>query len=176
MANPIDVIWADYDAAINVSKVVERCMSVAGVNRERAFANTAFRRQSDDDCNRLLAAARRLADEGSVIALYAGFEAHLREHLTSQATLLAAADRPDPAFGRALSGLYATFCARAQMDDVVGLFATAAGQNLVAQVGTIRSYRHWLAHGKRWTPAPPVVSPSFVRKVLALFVETCGLA
>jgi hypothetical protein len=61
------------------------------------------------------------------------------------------------------------------MDDLANLYISAVGQVLGAQVGNIRVYRHWLAHGRRW-PQPPNVTPLFAYQTLTSFLRAAGLA
>lgn len=66
------------------------------------------------------------------------------------------------------------YCDRNRMDDVADLFVSAVGQVLIAQVGNIRKYRHWLAHGRRWAQ-PPTVTPAFAYRALTAFLQSVGL-
>jgi hypothetical protein len=88
---------------------------------------------------------------------------------------LHAAHQPTPAFGLTLAASFSEYCNRNSMDELADLFVSAVGQTLVAQAGNIRTYRHWLAHGRRWAQ-PPTVSPRFAYQTLTAFLQACGLA
>ena len=75
MATCLDPIRDNFQTARNAAKVVQRCVRVAGIDRERAFRNTAFHRQPDQACEDLLTAARRELSDAIVLALYAGSSA-----------------------------------------------------------------------------------------------------
>ena len=112
-------------------------------------------------------------DDSAVLSLYATFEAKMRGHVAQQAHHLHAIQQPTAAFGAALATLFTDYCDRNRMDDVADLFVSV-GQPLVAQVGNIRVYRHWLAHGRRWAQ-PPNVTPLFAYQTLTAFLQTAGL-
>jgi hypothetical protein len=60
------------------------------------------------------------------------------------------------------------------MDDLTDLFVAVVGQAIIAQIGNIRTYRHWLAHGRRWAQ-PPTVSPVFAYQTLTAFLQAARL-
>ena len=129
---------------------------------------------TDQQCIDLLDAAQTEVDDAAILSLYATFEAGLRDHVAQQAQLLHGAQQPSPDFGIALATSFSEYCERNRMDDIAGLFASAAGQVLVAQAGNIRTYRHWLAHGRRWAQ-PPNVTPAFAYQTLTAFLQAAGL-
>lgn len=175
MPNPLDPIWDAHLTARFALKVVRRCVQVAGINRVTAFSNTRFAGLADQQCLDLLDAAQTEVNDSAVLSLYATFEATLRDHVGQQAHHLHGAQQPTPAFGIALATSFSEYCARSRMDDLSDLFVSAVGQPLVAQVGTIRVYRHWLAHGRSW-PRPTNVTPQFVYQTLTTFLQSAGLA
>lgn len=174
MPNPLGPIWDAYLTALAALKVVKRCATVSGVNRAKAFSNTRFAGLTNPQCIGLLDAAQTEVDDAAVLALYAAFEARVRDHVVGQAHLLHGALLPSPAFGVALAGSFAEFCERNRMDNLAGLFTSAVGPSVIAQLGTIRAYRHWLAHGRRGTK-PPIVAPRFAYQTLTAFLQSAGL-
>lgn len=174
MPNPLDPIWDSHLTSRAALKVARRCVSVAGIGRARAFSNTRFDRLADQQCLDLLGSAETEVDDSAVLSLYATFEASLRDHVAQQAHHLHGAQQPKPGFGVALATLFSEYCDRNRMDDLADLFHSAVGQVLVAQVGNIRAYRHWLAHGRRWAQ-PPTVTPSFAYQTLTAFLQLAGL-
>lgn len=175
MPNPLDPIWDAHLTARAALKVVRRCITVSGIDRAKAFSNTRFDGLSDQQCIDLLDPARTEVDDSAVLSLYATFEARMRDHVVQQSRHLHAAQQPTPAFGVALAASFSEYCDRYRMDDLADLFVAAVGQPLIAQVGNIRTYRHWLAHGRRGAQ-PPTVSPSFAYQTLTAFLHACGLA
>jgi hypothetical protein len=109
-----------------------------------------------------------------VLFLYAAFEAALRDHVAAQSALLVAAVGPHPTFGPDLATWFADLCDDVRMDGVTRLYTPAAGPALSAFIGTVRKYRHWLAHGRRGT-APPAVNPQLTHARLTQFLQACGL-
>jgi hypothetical protein len=174
MPNPLDPIWDAHLTARASLKVVRRCVTVAGIDRPKTFSNTRFGGLTDQECIDLLDAAQTEVDDSAVLSLYASFEANLRDHVAQQAHHLRGAQQPTPDFGVALAASFAEYSARNRTDDLADLFVAAVGQTLVAQVGNIRSYRHWLAHGRRWAQ-PPTVIPRFAYQTLTVFLHGCGL-
>ena len=175
MPNPLDPIWDAHLTARATLKVVRRCMTVSGVDRAKAFSNTRFGGLADQQCIDLLDAAQTEVNDSAVLSLYATFEARMRDHVVQQSHHLRAAQQPTAAFGMALATSFSEYCDRYRMDDLADLFVSSVGQPLIAQVGNIRAYRHWLAHGRRG-PQPPTVSPSFAFQTLTAFLQACGLA
>jgi hypothetical protein len=102
------------------------------------------------------------------------FEARLRDHVAQQAHHLHGAQPPTPGFGVALATSFSEYCDRNRMDDLADLFLSAVGPVVVAQVGNIRTYRHWLAHGRRWAQ-PPTVTPQVAYQTLTAFLRSAGL-
>ncbi len=174
MPNPLDPIWDAHLTARDALKVVRRSVTVAGIDRAKAFSNTRFDGRTDQQCIDLLDAAQTEVDDSAVLSLYATFEASLRDQIAQQAHHLHAAQQPNPDFGIALAASFSEYCDRNRMDDLADLFASAVGQVLVAQVGNIRTYRHWLAHGRRWVQ-PPNVTPAFAYQALTAFLQAAGL-
>jgi hypothetical protein len=173
MPNPLDPIWDAHLTARAALKVARRCVIAPGINRVRAFSNTRFNGLADPQCFDLLDRAQTEVDDSAVLSLYATFEATLRDHVAQQAHHLYAAQQPTAAFGVALAILFMDICERSRMDDLAALFVSAVGQVLVAQVGNIRAYRHWLAHGRRWSQ-PPNVTPLFAFSTLTAFLQATG--
>ena len=175
MPTCLDPIWERYETAVAALKVARRCIDVPGINRDRAFRNTDLYRVPDVACVSRMADAGRDLDDSAVLTLYARFEARLREHLAGQSPLLGRANAPDPQFGAGLAALFERQCESIRMDVVTDLFRSAVGQVTVDQVGSIRTYRHWLAHG-RTRLAPPTLSPQFTFATLTAFLTAAGLA
>jgi hypothetical protein len=174
MPNPLDPIWDAHLTARAALKVVRRCIKVSGIDRAKALSNTRFDGLADQQCIDLVDAAQTEVDDSAILSLYATFEARLRDHIAQQAHHLHAAQQPNPAFGLALAMSFSEYCDRNPMDDLANLFVAAVGQVLVAQVGNIRTYRHWLAHGRRWAQ-PPNVTPVFAYQTLTAFLQAAGL-
>ena len=125
---------------------------------------------SDTDIVARADEAQEQLDDQAVLSLYAAFEVVLRGHLTSQSNHLRShATRPDIDFADKLANLYEDHCGDVRMDEVEKLFRNAVGDTLVAQVGQIRKYRHWVAHGQRWMQPPPT-TPMFAYTALANFL------
>ena len=175
MSNTLDPVWDAYNTARSAMGVVKRCLWLEGVARVKAFSNTRFYGVSDEQCLDLLDAAQTEIDDSAVLSLYATFEATLRDYVVLQGRHLLGARQPTPDFGVALAASFSAYCDGNRMDDLVNLFASAVGQPTVAQVGNIRTYRHWLAHGRRWDQ-PPAVTPSFAHQVLSSFLQAAGLS
>ncbi|MBM4032887.1 MAG: hypothetical protein FJ291_14020 [Planctomycetes bacterium] len=176
MTSPLEPVWDAYQTALHAFKVVERCATVPDIDEERPFRNTRFHRETVERCEGLLESARRELNALVVLGLYAAFEARVREHLTQQGQLLRSAGAPDVEFGQALAEHFGRYCDEEQrMDRFVELFAHAVGDTLIAQVGQIRKYRHWVAHGRRGK-APPGTQPRFAYDTLAAFLTSAGLA
>jgi hypothetical protein len=174
MSNPLDPIWDAHESAQSALNVVKRCVDVPGINRRKALSNTRFYGLPDVQCLELIVGARLELNDAAIFSLYGAFEARLREHMSRQAPLLHAAIRPAPEFGVALAVSFSEFCASNRMDDLVDLFSAIVGQQIIAQVGSIRAYRHWLAHGRAWK-RPARLRPPFVYQTLTAFLVVAGL-
>ena len=175
MPNPLDPIWDAHLTSRSAIKLARRCATVAAIDRAKAFSNTRFDGLSDLQCIDLFDASQAEIDDSAVLSLYATFEARLRDHVAQQAHHLHGAQQPTVGFGIALATSFSEYCDRNRMDDLADLFLSAVGQVLVAQVGNIRTYRHWLAHGRRWVQ-PPTVTPQFAYQTFTTFLQSVGLA
>ena len=173
MPNPLDPIWRSYDVIQESLGVIRLSLDLS--SRSTTLYGTQFATLSNAEITERLDAAGHDADDQAVLFLYATFESALRDHVVAQAGRLAAADSPNAQFGIELQAWFAALCRDARMDGISALFAPAVGTALAPLVGSIRKYRHWLAHGKRGT-APPSVAPQFVYTTLTQFLQACGLA
>jgi len=174
MTNPLETTWDSFNTVIDSFEVVNRA-SAMGATRTTSFQLTKFASASDQQILNMLGAAMDQIEEQTVMFVYAKFEAVLRDHLTAQANLLAVAANPTPQFGLNLEGWFVELCKETRMDKVVDLFLPTVPQSKIADLGVIRKYRHWLAHGKRG-PAVPSVTPLFAYTSLTGFLKACSLA
>ncbi len=174
MPNPLDPIWAAHQTARAALKVVRRCVKVEEIDRAKTFSNTLFRDLTDAQCIDSLDDAVTEVNDSAVLLMYATFEARLRDHIAKQAHHLQAVQEPNPDFGVALAASFSEYSDRTRMDDLAELFLSAVGGDLLAQVGNIRTYRHWLAHGRRGDQ-PPSVTPGFAYKTLTAFLQSAGI-
>ncbi|MBI4580925.1 MAG: hypothetical protein HY718_14550 [Planctomycetes bacterium] len=171
----LDPIWDAYATSMDALKVVHRCATLPAIDNDRPFRNTRFHRLDDEQCAELVDAAQEQIEDQTVLALYGVFEGALRDHLRKQSQHLADhATQPDLEFGRRLAEYFERSAGVARMDDVTPIFANAAGTELVAKVGSIRKYRHWVSHGRQWT-APPPVTARFAYDTLQQFLSRCGI-
>lgn len=174
MPNPLDSIWRAYGITLDSYGVVRRSLSLA--QRALALQGGQFATMNNDqEILDALDAAQEELDDQTVMFLYAAFEARLRDHVTAQGHHLAAAAQPGPQFGPNLQNWFIELCNETRMDKVVALFESWAGPTGVAQAGSIRKYRHWLAHGKRGA-IPPSVTPQLAYNSLTSFLQSCQLA
>ena len=176
MPNPLDPIWNAHSITLDAYGVVRRALHLSSRGRAAALQGGQFAAPaSDSQVEALLDAAEDALDEQTVMFLFATFEATLRDHVAAQAPLLGPAAAPGPQFGPNLQAWFEGQVSRAYLDSVVGLFRPWAGPTLVTQANAIRDYRHWLAHGKRTAPQPPV-APNAAYATLTSFLQACNLA
>src|SRR5437773_5297811 len=124
MPNPLDSIWDAHSTARSALKVVKRCVTVAGIDRAKAFSNTRFGALTDQQCIDLLDEGQTEVNDAAILSLYATFEARLRDHVAQQAPLLHGALQPSPDFGIALASSFSEYCDRNRMDDLADLFVS----------------------------------------------------
>src|ERR1700678_296748 len=153
MPNPLDSIWRSYGITLDSYGMVRRSLSLSAPERAAVLQGSQFATAANDqEILDSLDAAQDESDDQAIMFLCATFEATLRDHVIAQGALLGAAAQPGLQFGPNLQAWFAELCKDTRMDKVVALFETWG----VAQAGSIRKYRHWLAHGKRGA-APPSV-------------------
>lgn len=173
MSATLDPIWTSYQRATDAFRIVRRVVlhpSLAS-HASAPLRSTGFDGLALTAVDALIDTAQEQFDDQTVLSLYAAFESALRDHLIAQSAYLKThATNPDVDFAAGLAEQYESWCEEARMDKVAGLFVSAAGVTLVAQVGQIRVYRHWLAHGKRWAK-PPQTNPGFAYKTLDGFLS-----
>jgi hypothetical protein len=176
MSNPLDAIWRAHGITLDSYGVVRRSLPLAAPDRAAVLHGSEFATAANDQAilDALDAAQEELEDQ-TVMFLYATFEATLRDHVTAQGSLLGAAAQPGSQFGPNLQAWFTELCKETRMDKVVVLFEPWAGAVGVGQAGSIRKYRHWLAHGKRGA-APPSVTPQFAYNSLTSFLQSSKLA
>lgn len=175
MSNPLDPIWEAYQTSHNAVKVVRRCNTLKDIDSERPFRNTRFHGLPRRTSEKLLRSAQQSLEDQTVLALYAAFEATLRDHIAKQSEHLRDhVKSPTARFGKRLACLYKDQCSHMRMDDVAGLLSSRVGEDIVAKIGSIRVYRHWIAHGRRGS-TPPSVTPQFAYEVLTKFLQRCHL-
>jgi len=149
------------------------CVARSGSER-RGLRRGQFSAATDQQILGLLDTAQDTIDEQAVMFLYATFEAALRGHIAAQAGVFVGVTHPTAQFGLNMKSWFADLCDDTRMNQVVDLFKPSVNQDIVAQVGTIRTYRHWLAHGKRGA-GPPSVTPVFAYTTLTSFLQSCSL-
>ena len=175
MPNPLDAIWRAYGITLDSYGVVRRSLSLAAPERAVVLQGGQFAvAANDQEILDALDAAQEELDDQAVMFLYATFEATLRDHIAAQAPLLATAAQPGPQFGSNLQMWLIEICKETRMDKVIDLFEPWAGATGITQAGSIRKYRHWLAHGKRG-PIPTSVTPQFAYNSLTAFLQLCQL-
>jgi hypothetical protein len=175
MPNPLDPIWKAHGITLDAYSVVRRSLQLPPAERAASLQGGQFAAAvNDQEILDALDAAEDELDDQSVMFLYATVEATLRDHVTGHGVLLFPAAVPGPQFGSSLQAWFIELCKDTRMDKVVGLFEPWAGQVGVAQAGSIRKYRHWLAHGKRGA-VPQAVTPQFAYTSLMQFLQSCGL-
>ncbi len=175
MPNPLNSTWRAYGITRDSYGVVRRSISLTASQRALTLQGSRFALAADDqEIFDSLDAAQGELDDQTVMFLYATFEATLRDHIIAQGPLLAAAARPGIQFGPNLEAWFTEICKDTRMDKVVVLFESWAGATAVAQAGSIRKYRQWLAHGKRGA-GPPSVTPQFAYNSLTSFLQSCSL-
>ncbi|MCX7048411.1 MAG: hypothetical protein NTX50_23365, partial [Candidatus Sumerlaeota bacterium] len=62
-----------------------------------------------------------------------------------------------------------------RMDEAVLVFGAKLDQDIVSQVGTVRAFRHWIAHGRSQARKPPFVPPKDTYEILSEFLKRTGL-
>ncbi len=173
MPNPLDPQWQSYNDTQESLALIRRLSEVPGT-RTATLHGTSFAAMADAAVDAAISVAKQELNAQTVLFLYATFESALRDDLSARSTALATAPGPHPAFGLDLATWFTDLVDDVRMDGVTRLYAPAAGPLLVAMIGNIRKYRHWLAHGRRGT-APPAVTPQFTYARLTQFLRACGL-
>jgi hypothetical protein len=173
MPNPLNPIWESYKITQDSFGVVRRALGL-GAARGIALQGSQFLAATDQQVSDQLDTAQDMIDDQAVMFLYATFEAALRDHVVAQAGLFGGAIHPSAQFGLNMQSWFTELCGETRMDRVAGLFSPSVSQTLVAQAGSIRKYRHWLAHGKRGA-IPPSVTPFFAYTSLTSFLLSCSL-
>jgi hypothetical protein len=173
MPNPLDPIWQAYDVTQDSFGVVRRSLGL-GPTRDAALQGSQFLALADQQVVDLLDSAQDMIDDQAVMFLYATFEAALRDHVAAQSGLFSGATLPSPQFGITMQPWFAELCRETRMDKMANLFSPSADKTLIEQAGSIRKYRHWLAHGKTGK-APTSVTPLFAYTPLTRFLFSCAL-
>jgi hypothetical protein len=172
--NPVlEPIWESHLRIVDAFTITRRILlnpDLAG-NHTLPLAKTEFDGLNAQDADARIDAAQEQLDDQTVLALYAAFESELRDHLIAQSVHLKThATNPNATFAAALADEYESWCDDWKMNRVAKLFEPTVGTTLVAQVGQIRAYRHWVAHGKRRNK-PAQTAPAFAYRTLDAFLS-----
>lgn len=159
-------MWDAYQQAVSSLKIVRRVVTDPGISPP-LVKGTVFDGMVPNLVDSTIDALQEHLDDQAVLSLYAAFESALRGHLAAQAVYLKThVSKPDSDFAIALAEEYESWCDEGiRMDRVAHLFQPTVDQTLISQIGQIRKYRHWLAHGKRRSK-PPQTTPTFTYGVL----------
>lgn len=141
-------------------------------NASSLVRGTVFDRLPREELDRTIDLLQEYLNDQAVLSLYAAFESEIRGHLIAQSVHLTKHARSrDIHFAQALAEEYSSWCDEGiRMDRVAAFFKKSAGQTLLDQIGQVRKYRHWLAHGKR-RQRPSNTTPVFAYEALNEFLS-----
>lgn len=175
MNGTLDGIFDAYKNAMHAMAVVRRCVERPGVDRRLAFGKTRYYGLARVEVEVMLAASESEMDDLIVLSLYAAFERRVRDHVASQSYLLRGATIPSEVFGEELEKWFLGQYQRMRMEEVLSFYAPPVSRDLVADVGNVRAFRHWVAHGRNPNANKTSIDPAFAYRVLRQFLHEAGL-
>lgn len=172
----IQEVYEVHLAAMAGLKVVKRTRESATTDDLHPFRNTYFHAMKPEQVYLRVEQAGKELEETAVLSLYAAFESSLRSHICTALlpSLTGPALRHEEDV-RLTGAIRSWIDEELSMDKVISLFESSVGVEALARVGTVRKFRHWVAHGRRSTKRPPDVSPKFAYEVLSTFLTRAQL-
>jgi hypothetical protein len=155
MTNPLDPVYDAYNINFGALKVAYRCITLDTINAERPFRRTIFHHKEDDVNLQMLKVGQAELNDLTVLALYAAFERAMRDHFIQRIEEVRSIPSTD--FGNGLADWLDKQSGEIRMDAVMDMFCpsgTAKNNKHLSQIGNIRAYRHWVAHGRHSTSKP----------------------
>lgn len=166
--NPLRATYDAYSALQAAGSVTLLCSDGVSLS---IFNGTSLDGMSPADIKEELQNAERELDDLAILALYAAFEAELRDHLQRQADILPAAMGLSPGFQTGLFQSVVGWSTRLRLDEARKLYHPMVGDDSASRIGQIERYRHWVAHGRRGKQ-PASFDPADVFADLTQFLQS----
>ena len=152
----------DLDTILNAYLASLDCLSIVGdlltkSTKGKTFHNTIFFNKSLKEAQDLLALSKEELSDSTILSLLSGFENLIFHHLETPL--------PIKSYNKeGYSGL----------NDAIKQFESQISPPTYKNVERLCSYRHWVAHGKRWEK-PSSADPINTHKCLTDFMNQAGL-
>lgn len=144
---------------------VARKVVAKAIASEPGFDEVLFRTNFAGETPDVLDPAQDEVNELFILALWVVFERELRDHVRSEGT------RP---LGDAGTPFHLGLSAHVQKeidywknDEVLDLFKTIVGPNIIGQAKQIKEYRDWVAHKSRPRRSQTNITPKFAYDTLS---------
>jgi hypothetical protein len=153
----LDSVLQSYSAARQCQQITSNLLRKT--RNHTSFHGTVFFGESLDDATNLIGTSTTDLDDLFIVLLIATFEQILFKH--SNPPLMNDLERHD------MSGVTAA----------IAHFENQVSPPLYEAITQLCEYRHWVAHGKRWSPQPPQpAGPKTVHQQLTDFLVQAKLA
>ncbi|MGP0592570.1 hypothetical protein ACTRXD_08500 [Nitrospira sp. T9] len=153
--NDLEAILHAYQASIDCLNIVGDLLAKS--TKGKTFHNTIFFGKSPNEAQELLAFSKEEQSDSTILSLLSGFEKLVFYHLVTPLPIKASSKD-------GYSGL----------NDAIKQYESQVSTPTYNNVQRLCSYRHWVAHGKRWEK-PSSADPANTYKCLIEFMNQASI-
>lgn len=169
--NPLDEIWAWYEAARDSLHLALRVITStpsAAIRPEIIPRESIFQSAHPDEVTQRLQKASQELDDLAIVALWASFEQQVLDHVEQVVSELSKKEKDrlqrSVLKERLKKPRYWHF------EEVLNIYKAIIDPQLVGDVKQVLQYRNWVAHG-RTSPMPPNIVPRAAYERLKDFLD-----
>ena len=164
-ANLLDPIWTSYSTTVDSLKVTLRILEKG---KNHLLNNTNFLYSPVDAAKQRVRDSQRDADNFVIVSLWAEFERKLLEYVQLEGKRLLRT--PPTKFNTEVHKKVEDTIEYWRTDDMLDLFKSVVGGNLIGNAKNIKKYRDWIAHKNPRKGAPSNVPPQTAYKILSCII------
>lgn len=164
--NPLEPIFDAYEVSLDCFKVARRSIDARD---DRLIAKTQFFGATPDEAETALTDGRTQLVDSAVLSLWSAFERFVIEQVQGRRTSFDS-DYP-PGFARLLATKFEYEVERWRFAEILDLFKSEIGVDLLGQVKQIKQYRDWVAHRNPKSRTPTKTDPETTFDVLSRVIH-----
>jgi len=165
--NILEPIWESYLTTVDCLKVASRSIER---NELHLMNKTKFVGSAVDEAKLMIHDSRTNADDFVIVSLWAIFERKLLEYVQVEGRKLL--QSTPTTFNTQVHQKVENEIEYWKSLDVLDLFKTVVGSDLIGNAKQIKKYRDWIAHKNPRKGAPSNVPPQAAYKILSDIIST----